>query len=387
MKSVFNRHLEMWAKERPVHALQVQAVNAKNYRRLASPQGSNLKMPWGKLYSDHPLLEAENWFSSLRLEGIKLLYVYGVGLGYYYEVLKKWLKEDEERHVVFLEDDLAVLKRFFEEPHAEVLLTHNQVTVCYLHDIEDKHGVLETLYWSFVLTPFLFTSLRSYELEKPKQYEAFRYKISYSTTMKNALVEEYLRYGVGFFRNFYRNILELDTSYWGNALFGQFPGIPAVICGAGPSLEQQLPLLKYLKNKALVFAGGSSLNAVSAHGILPHFGAGIDPNPTQYLRLTASEAFEVPFFYRSRMQHDAFRKIPGFRLYISGAGGYDVAEWYEKTFNLEAEFLDEGHNVVNFCTEIATRLGCNPIIYIGMDLAFTGMKAYSRGNEEQVEVC
>jgi hypothetical protein len=114
-------------------------------------------------------------------------------------------------------------------------------------------------------------------------------------------------------------------------------------------------------------------------GMLPHFGAGIDPNEAQILRLNESQHTNVPFFYRTRMLFDAARKIPGDRLYISGVGGYDIAEYYEKKFGLEAEFLDEGHNVVNFCTEIATRMGCNPIIFVGMDLAFTGMKAYTSG--------
>lgn len=46
---------------------------------------------------------------------------------------------------------------------------------------------------------------------------------------------------------------------------------------------------------------------------------------------------------------------------------------------MEGEALDEGHNVVNFCTEIAMALGCNPIVFVGLDLAFTDLKSYAKG--------
>jgi hypothetical protein len=388
MSRYFTKNVELWAKEQPLEALQLQHSTESAYRRInRAGEAANLKMPWGPLYEENPSKEASKWFQTLKLDGIRLLYVYGVGLGAYYFALKNWLSADSERHVVFFEDDPAVMKRFLEQENAQELLSDPQATVCFLKELEDSGGVLETLYWSFVMIPFQTSALESYAKHKSDRFEAFRYKISYSTTMKNALVDEYLRYGVGFFRNFYPNILELHSSYWGNALFGKFPQVPAIICGAGPSLEKQIELLGTLKNRALIFAGGSSLNAISAKSILPHFGAGIDPNPTQYMRLASSQAYEVPFFYRSRMLHDAFMKIRGPRLYISGAGGYDIAEWYEEKWGISSgEFLDEGHNVVNFCTEIACRLGCNPLIYIGMDLAFTDMKAYSGGIEEKVEV-
>lgn len=343
----------------------------------------NLKMPWGLLYEGAD--EAKLWFKKVRKDG-QLLYVYGIGLGAYYEPLKKWLKEDSKRHVNFIEDDYGVLHRFFETSLATKILSDPQVTLCYLNSVSGTDPVLETLFWSSVLTPFSISALKSYEVHKKTFFEDLSYKIAYDTAVKNSLVDEYLRYGEAFFRNFYPNMLNLSGAYWGNALFDKFSGVPAIICGAGPSLEKQIETLGSLKEQALIFAGGSSLNGLLSKNVLPHFGAGIDPNPTQLNRLNASQAAQIPFFYRTRMFVDAVKKIRGERLYISGAGGYDIADYYEKKFDIHAEFLDEGHNVVNFCTEIATRMGCNPIIYVGMDLAFTGMKAYSDGIDENNKV-
>ena len=131
----------------------------------------------------------------------------------------------------------------------------------------------------------------------------------------------------------------------------------------------------------MFFAGGSSLNVLNAAGINPHFGFGVDPNPEQSHRLLTNHAFHLPYFYRSRLSHNALKMIQGPKLYIPGTNSL-LANWFEEELGMQTSDIDEGHNVVNLCTEIACRLGCNPIIYVGMDLAFTAsedVQTYAKG--------
>ncbi len=138
-------------------------------------------------------------------------------------------------------------------------------------------------------------------------------------------------------------------------------------------------MLPALKERALLFAGSSALNALIPKGIIPHFGVAIDPNLAQYSRVAVTQPYAVPFFYRNRLFHEALKAIKGPRLYLTGSGGYDIAHWFEEQLHIEGENLDEGHNVVNFCLEIAQALGCNPIILVGVDLAFTNQQHYADG--------
>lgn len=323
--------------------------------------------------------DVKKWVSDLPLEGVQTLLVYGVGFGSAFEHLLPWLKQDAKRHLVFLEDDAQLLRAFFETERATELLSHPQVTLCYSKSAEDSDAVLDFLYWSFAKTNLYYSVLPYYSKVKGKQADKYFEKIHYGKELKDGLVEEYLQFGASFFRNFYSNIKELPESLWGNKLFGKFEGVPAIILGAGPSLSKQIEVLRSLTSRALIFAGGSALNAVKSKGFKPHFGAGIDPNQPQMERLKETGAFPVPFFYRSRLFSNAIREVKGPRLYVSGAGGYDVSEWYEEKLSITSDFLDEGHNVVNFCTELALRLGCNPIIFVGLDLAFTGRQSYAEG--------
>lgn len=331
------------------------------------------------------LSQAKEWLQTLDLANVYVLIVYGIGRGSYYDAIKPWLQEDSARRLVMLEDNLGAIRYFLTTSKATEALQDPQVQLLYFRDLKDNEAVLEVLYWNFAMTRIQIAATLEYEKNKHEIYQDLRQKITYDFALKNALVEEYLKYGGAFFINFYQNMLELPGSYLGNKTFGSFYRVPAIICGAGPSLAKSLPLLSTLMDKALIFAGGSALNAFNAFGIQPHLGAGIDPNPAQLIRLKSNQAYEVPFYYRNRMHHEAFKHITGPRLYITGAGGYDVSDWYEEKLGIKTEFMDEGHNVVNFCLQIAAQLGCNPIIFAGLDLAFTDMKAYAPGVEDQID--
>ena len=135
-------------------------------------------------------------------------------------------------------------------------------------------------------------------------------------------------------------MLQLPHAYNGNGLFECFKDVPAIICGAGPSLDKNIDLLARLKDKALIFAGSTALNALIGKKILPHFGAAIDPHIHQYSRVAAAEPFPYPFFYRNRLYHEALLAISGPRLYLTGDGGYATGNWFEKMLDIEGEDLE-----------------------------------------------
>lgn len=322
--------------------------------------------------------EAEEWFSTLDLKDKDVLFIYGVGSGQYYQAAKDWLKQNKKRKLVFLEDDTRYICRLFETELGSQILKDKQAHLFYFKDMDDLI-TFDKISWDFYGKAFKISALNQYSLSKSEIYSQLKHRLPYDANRKKNIVDEYLEHGEAFLRNFYSNMLQLPYSYLGNNFFGKFSGIPAIICGAGPSLQKQIPLLKNLSNKALIFSGSASLNALNYGGVQAHFGAGIDPNDEQYKRLSDTTPCKIPFFYRNRMNNRAFQTVQGPRLYITGAGGYKIADWFEEKLQIEGKRIEEGHNVINFCLEIAHEMGCNPIIFVGMDLAYTGMQAYAPG--------
>jgi hypothetical protein len=331
-------------------------------------------------------LEANKWFKTLKLQNTSVLCIYGIGLGYYYEALLPWLKKNRQSRVLFFEEDPAVIYRLCETSLGSKLLKDQQVQLYYLPDLANEAEIWNELSWTYIDDQVSFSALKLYLEVNEKGFDAFEHQFSHELIQKRAFVDEYLDYGIVFFRNFYPNLLELPSAYLGSALFQQFAQVPAIICGAGPSLSPQIKELAHLKDKALIFAGGSALNALIPQGIKPHFGVAIDPNQAQYARVAVAKDANIPFFYRNRLFHRALQNLTGPRLYLSGTGGYEITEWFDEQLKTQGEVLDEGHNVVNLSMEIARAMGCNPIILIGVDLAFTSEHFYAQGVMENLNL-
>ncbi|MBA3237298.1 MAG: DUF115 domain-containing protein [Parachlamydiaceae bacterium] len=381
----FHRHLELWARSHPKEALLMPYIDTEGLAFCETVAGEHnlcreIDGTTATFYEQSGALdEAKKWFSTIDSTHVGALYVYGLGLGYYYKSAAEWLHADKERTLIFLEDDLVVLHRFFELDQAAELLNDPQVYIAYLRDPSITSEVLDEVYWHVALDTAQVSALNYYKKTKKATYEKLCFEVAYGSELKKALIEEYLEFGAPFFANCYQNLLDLPRAYRGNSIYGKFQKIPAIICGAGPSLEKNMELLKQLHGRALIFAGGSAINILNTASIQPHLCGAIDPNEAQNVRLSNTQAYEVPFFYRNRLNPHALKTIHGPHLYLTGSGGYDVAQFFESKFGLEGDDIDEGHNVVTFCLEIAQRMGCDPIIFLGMDLAFTDRKTYSSG--------
>lgn len=326
--------------------------------------------------------EAKAWAQSLPLDGNDFLVVFGIGLGYGYFALQEWLSKAKNRRVIFLEDDLRVLLHFLESENGRRLLDDPQVQISYIEDSEEGGQLLQSLAWGAFDQKMAISALPFYETARKKTYEEIKSRLLFESSDIHLVLDEYMTYGVSFFRNFWKNLFLLPGSYAANKLHGAFRNIPAIVVGAGPSLAKHLEQIKELKDSCLIFAGGSSVNALLDAGIRPHFGAGIDPNPTQYLRFRQSLAFGVPFFFRNRLLHESLALVTGPRLYLKGGDGYNISDWFEKKLRVPGRILGGGHSIANFIIEIAAALGCNPIILVGYDLAYgKELELYAPGVE------
>ena len=150
--------------------------------------------------------EANNWFSSLNLEKTGVLFVYGIGLGYYYEAIKPWLRENPETYLAFIEDDIDVLHRFLESENCTELLQDPQVIIHYIDRNAELSEQLNPLLWFFAFLEAEISSLAHYKTTKSSYYEEIYYFLESRSARLNCIVEEEMHYGISFYKNFYYNI-------------------------------------------------------------------------------------------------------------------------------------------------------------------------------------
>jgi len=379
----FEANLKAWEKAEPEAARVIRERICSNVFICENENLElNLKMRVNDVdyyfYSQDSIeKEAEEWFEECHPRDAHILLIYGIGLGHYYKAALKWLKENPANLLVFIEDDLDVLHRFFETAIASKIIADPQVRVHALAVTSEADALIVLLTTVLMDVPYKISAWRFYKKHRPVKCLELENAISQGRYIKYAMFNEVLQYGFVYFKNFYQGLSNLPYSYLANRMAGQFKGVPAIICAAGPSLDRNIEQLKGLQDKALIFAGGTAMNAMNSRKINPHFGASIDPNITQITRVLANNAFEIPYFYRLRTSADAMEIVHGDHLYINGAGGYKLPSWLEKRCEIESSVrVEEGMNVINFCTSIAQILGCNPIIFVGLDLAYTNKQSY-----------
>jgi hypothetical protein len=308
------------------------------------------------------------------------VYVYGIGGGAPYFQLQGWLREKPERKLIFLEDEPGCLASFLRLEEAKEILENGQVQIELLEDVQE----LAEKY------PIQRIEIFSLPSRTGKKFRALRLQLLRKTALAYALHVDRL-HGYQPFHNFVQNLRRLPESFYANRLKGAFQGIPAVVCGAGPSLKEAIPILRGLENKALVIAGGSTLAALSSQLVQPHFGMAIDPNLEEYRRMKNSFTFEVPLLYSTRVFPAIFQTCNGpFGYMRSGIGGVPEI-WMEEELGLldpliGEQLSPESISVTTICVAIAQFFGCDPIYLSGVDLAYTGNKRYAEGVGGEDEV-
>ncbi len=310
---------------------------------------------------------------------VDVLIVYGSGTGEIYSSLLPWLKEKRKRKIYFFEDQEIPLRNLLETESGGKLLQDKRVALHLFHGIEEALHPFNALMWKLYGKKLAFLVHPKYS---KKRFKELQERIIFDQERLALFLDDYLTYGARYYQNFYSNLPVLTDSFHGEALFGKYKNVPAIIVGAGPSLDKNGDLLKKVGDKGFLSTGGSGLPALLAKGIQPHFAAAIDPNPLQGERMEKSKAFKGPFFYRLRLFPGALKSLSGPKLYMPGSGGFDTAQWLEKELKIEGQNIEEGHNVVAFLVAIAEKMGCNPIITVGLDLGYPGKKLYAQGVEE-----
>jgi len=327
--------------------------------------------------------ERERAFSHVDLGSIEVLYIYGLGLGDYAMPILDWLEKDPKRDLVFIEEDLEVVRLFLQSENASLLLSHPQIHLRLMMESKQWKPFLDACASEFPYEHVELVALSSLKRASSQRFSKMRLHLLRRSTVHHAILMDDSYYHV-LSKNVLRNFSQIDGAFYANRFKKAFQNVPAVICGAGPSLQEELETLRTLEDKALLFAGGSAIAALSRQGILPHFGVAIDPNHEEVHRFQQSVAFETPLLYTNRLHPDVFATINGPRGYIHAKTGGPLEAWWEEKRGIEplplaGGFDIEALSVTTTALELAVTMGCSPIILVGVDLAYTKGALYASG--------
>jgi hypothetical protein len=296
------------------------------------------------------------FFQKKELRKVERLCIWGFSKPVF-QACKKWVEEKKERGCIFIE----------EEGKEELISDHPQVEIYCLQTPLQLEPLWKKICWE---TLFMRKELITFQTEEKRhRFEEVSALMETISLGVELTFSEYSDFGLLSLSNIFQNLLHTRKCVEISSLKGSFSKIPAIILGASPSLNQQLPLLQKMKNQALLFAGGSALNVLSAFGLQPHFAASVDKE-APYERFKMQTSWEIPFFYQNQISSLNFSIVHAPLIRVGGYLQLPLERWLEKRLSLNEECFDGGWTVATFLLSLAEFLGCDPILMVGMDFSF-----------------
>lgn len=301
----------------------------------------------------------EKWLEVQDLKQVEILYFIGLIDHHLPEKIVQWLKDRKERVLVFVESRLGAFASF----DGSDLLQNPQIHFCYAECDPTEQ----------LAADFPSERVAVYEGESFDALSLKRRSAAYSALYSDVL------YSQKIVDNVLHNMARLSDAFDAT---GKFSGIPVLICGAGPSLEKAIPILKKHPNRVLILAVGSGIAALSKQGITPHLAMALDPNDDEFRHLAQGSYFEGPFLFSPRLHRDVFATSNGPFGYLQSDTGGLIENFLEKELELKQEgsgpdLGSEAFSVTTLALSWASAQGFSDILFAGVDLAYTSGKRYA----------
>ncbi|WP_018525978.1 motility associated factor glycosyltransferase family protein [Alkalispirochaeta alkalica] len=163
-----------------------------------------------------------------------------------------------------------------------------------------------------------------------------------------------------------------------DGLAGIASGVPAIVCGAGPSLDTILSDLAVLQEQCLIIAVDTALKVLQREGIHPHCAVVADP---QYWNTRHLD--NLPSRERTLVVAEPATHPRVFRLW-DGPGAlaaslFPLGAFIDHRLGRTRK-LGAGGSVATSAWDLARFMGAREIYLAGIDLGFPGSRTHCRGS-------
>lgn len=334
-----------------------------------------------KLHSAYdPVKEAERSVDAFNAGKCSIIAISGIALGYHITSLKKKYPEIQ---IIAIENENAVI---------ELCRKHNPSSldgILVIHSENDLVVFFDSLNLSEFRGISHYIHRPSYQLN-PAFYESILANMkTYISSRVSDLLTRF-EFEEKWIKNIFTNLRWLGRTSGVSKFFNRFTGYPGIIVSAGPSLREELDILKNLRNQAVIICVDTAFKVLSKAGIEPHFVMTLDAQKYSFKHFTGVSAADTVLvsdmvscpsilnYYKGRKVLSTTSK------YYQDLNGETVREttpsmdWIEKFAESPGD-IQSGGSVATSAFDFLLNIGCNPIILLGQDLAYTGREIHCSG--------
>ncbi len=185
--------------------------------------------------------------------------------------------------------------------------------------------------------------------------------------------------GKDFLKNRFKHISTIQHHRLLEQIQNKFTDAPAILVAGGPSLDKNVHLLKQVQEKSVIFAVDTVLPTLLKHGVHPHFLTSIDPKNLTYEKFAdvIPKAKDIALICSSWVNLRTPKVFPANQIFWTFTAK-PIEAWINTL--LGGKLLTGGSSTVAHLNLIAAHmLGCDPIIFLGQDLAYPSLTTHAKG--------
>ncbi|MEW5692859.1 MAG: 6-hydroxymethylpterin diphosphokinase MptE-like protein [Candidatus Hydrogenedentota bacterium] len=332
---------------------------------------------------ENPIKEASDIINSIDFKkNIDAFFVMGFGAGYHIEVLMD--KLHKEIPIIIIEKSIKIFRETLKLKRYDKIWNRNRLWLSLDESAYDSTFYALANFYNISPRPgFQILSVRNFKYFVHNLYFAL-FKDYYNEAVQEInKIAEAAGDNAETFRQFIDlwgdNIVENCKRFLFNPgvvkLKDVFKDIPAVIVGAGPSLDKNIRVLKEYKDKVLILSVDTALKTFKTNGFEPHFVLSVDGQKMNYKHYENVE-LDKTFLVSDPVSYpEILRKFEN-RMFTCTCG-HPLNFYLEELTEIKG-FLSGSGSVATNCITLALYMGCDPIIFIGLDLSYSGWQTHTR---------
>ncbi|MGB5051157.1 MAG: 6-hydroxymethylpterin diphosphokinase MptE-like protein [Caldilineaceae bacterium] len=322
-----------------------------------------------------PQAEAMYWVDNAVGDDWQVAIVFGFGLGYHIEEM---VRRYPDRVVIVVEPDKQIFETALQHRVLNDLLRLPNLYLCVGGSAEQTaKTVFDHLRGNLQMgKPALF-AWPYHNRTHGDYWQAVQRFVAEHANQDVVNMLTYRSLSYQWVSNFFANLRASVEDPGVPSLRSIFAGRPAILVAAGPSLDKNVAQLAKVQGRAVIVAVLQAVRALQRHGIQPDLVVSLDPKDINYERhYQGLETSDFALAYAPIVNRRIVAEHPGLR-FVMGTDIYPFSHWmYEAVGEPKGRVLS-GPSVANLSWDLLRQLGCDPIVFVGQDLAFTGNKSHA----------
>ena len=329
---------------------------------------------WVTLHGTDPMGEAAAWLDRATADrGIpETVCLIGAGLGYVVDVITQRSKS----RVVVLEPEPELLPWFFARRDWRPLIEAGRLIALAGPDFEGAQ-VAWRLFGDGEADPLMLAH-PILGRARPDVTRLAAQVIGRARQGARGNEEARRKFAAPYLVNTLRNAATIARARSVDDLVGPYRGLPIVVAAAGPSLNRNIEELRPYRDRVILLAVDTALKPLLAASMPPDFVVALDPSDANARHLTDIVVPDSTSFVAEPSVAPSSFAAFGSRVFTFRVAEHAPWPWLRK-MGIECGMLRAWGSVVTSTFDLALRMGGDPIVCIGTDLAYTDGQPYARG--------